>query len=79
MAYLIVQIPFGLVNGVLTSLPVVWYNDLENLGFRLVSIPVEDTMYNMLMLMMTVSYFEWLLKRRTRDFKSKLTSSQSYV
>jgi len=79
LAYLIVQIPFGLVNGVLTSLPVVWYNDLENLGFRLVSIPIEDTMYNMLMLMMTVSYFEWLLNRRKNAFKSKLTSSQSYV
>ena len=27
----------------------------------------------------TVSYFEWLLKRRKSAFKSKLTSSQSYV
>ncbi|MEO0583408.1 MAG: hypothetical protein AAF135_14380 [Bacteroidota bacterium] len=43
------------------------------------SIPIEDTMYNMLMLMMTVSYFEWLLNRRKNAFKSKLTSSQSYV
>ena len=39
--------PFLLVNGVLTGLldsvsPPVWYNDSENLGLRLMTIPVEE-------------------------------------
>ncbi|MEZ4686865.1 MAG: lycopene cyclase domain-containing protein [Bacteroidia bacterium] len=49
-----------LVNGVLTALPVVWYNDLENLNLsRLGSIPVEDPFYGMLLLLMNISLFEW--------------------
>lgn len=42
LAYLVHLVPFLLVNGVLTYLPIVWYNDSFNLGLRIVSIPVED-------------------------------------
>lgn len=63
LSYLVSLIPFFLVNGVLTALPVVRYNDLENLAIRLYTIPVEDTMYGLLLLLMTVSIFEWLQSR----------------
>lgn len=66
LAYLVCQIPFLFVNGVLTSLPVVWYNNGENLAIRLGTIPVEDTMYNMLLLLMNVNIYEWLLARRNK-------------
>lgn len=45
LTYLITLVPFFIINGVLTALPVVSYNDLENLGIRLHTIPVEDSVY----------------------------------
>ena len=63
LAYLVHLIPFLIVNGVLTYLPVVIYNDAYNLGLRIVTIPVEDTMYSMLMLMLTISVYEGLRQR----------------
>ena len=45
----ILLIPFFIVNGILTGTglaqPVVWYNNMENIGFRLLTIPIEDIFY----------------------------------
>ncbi|MAO10568.1 MAG: lycopene cyclase [Flavobacteriaceae bacterium] len=53
--YFIIFIPFFLVNGILTGTgiedQVVWYNDAENMGIRLLTIPIEDTIYNLGMLL----------------------------
>ncbi|TXK44461.1 lycopene cyclase domain-containing protein [Pontibacter qinzhouensis] len=66
LMYLVHLVPFLLVNGVLTYLPIVWYNNDYNLGLRIVSIPVEDTMYSMLMLLLTISVYEKLRQRQTK-------------
>lgn len=58
LSYMVCLLPFGIVNGVLTALPVVWYNDAENLGIRLGTIPADDLAYNMLLLLMTINLFE---------------------
>lgn len=61
-AYLISWLPFLLINGALTGnftkYPVVNYNATEIIGFRLTTIPIEDSMYNLLMLLIVVSVYE---------------------
>lgn len=69
VAYLIHLVPFLLVNGILTALPIVLYNDSENLGIRIYTIPAEDTMYSMLLLLMNILIFETL-----RNYKQLKTS-----
>lgn len=71
ISYLIILIPFLMVNGVLTAIPVVWYNDTENLGIRILSIlpypfsniPFEDIFYGMLLILMNISIYEKLRSR----------------
>jgi len=60
IAYLISLIPFLIVNGILTNLPVVEYNDLHNLGIKIINIPVEDFAYLFLLLLMNISIYEYL-------------------
>ena len=62
VAYVVIQIPFLIVNGFLTSIPVVTYNDAENLATRIYTVPVEDTFYGMLHIMMVIVGYEKLKK-----------------
>ena len=63
-AFVVLLVPFLIVNGILTGLftdePVVWYNDNENLGIRLGTIPLEDVVYGMLALLVPITIWEKL-------------------
>jgi lycopene cyclase domain-containing protein len=63
IAYAIIQIPFMVVNGLLTAIPVITYNDTENLGSRIYTIPAEDTFYGMLLIMFVIIIYEKLRER----------------
>jgi lycopene cyclase domain-containing protein len=58
-AYLLSIIPFLVVNGVLTSLPVVGYNNEENLAIRIYTIPVEDFAYLVNLLLINLNLYEF--------------------
>lgn len=62
LSYIVSLIPFFVVNGLLTGIPIVLYNDSENLGVRLFTIPIEDTMYSMLLFLMNVTLYEYFQK-----------------
>lgn len=64
LTFLVMLIPFFIVNGILTGSwidnQVVWYNDAENLGIRIRTIPVEDSIYAYSMILMNLFFFEYL-------------------
>ena len=47
-------IPFFIVNGLLTYIPIVQYNNMENTSIRIFTIPVEDMVYNLLLFLSNV-------------------------
>jgi len=69
--YVVILIPFFLVNGALTGFftetPVVWYNNEENMGIRLGTIPLEDTIYNLGMLLTVFWCAERFQRKKKRQ------------
>ncbi|WP_428224819.1 lycopene cyclase domain-containing protein [Flavobacterium sp.] len=76
LSFIIIYIPFFLVNsaltGMFTSEPVVFYDNTENLGIRIGTMPLEDSFYCFSMLYGSVLLFEFLRK------KWKYTTQLSY-
>ncbi|MBR8535526.1 lycopene cyclase domain-containing protein [Carboxylicivirga sediminis] len=72
LSYFIILPFFFLSNGILTGSfidePIVWYNNAENLGLRMGTIPVEDSVYGFLLVLMNIDLYEWL-KQRARHRK----------
>jgi len=71
LTFLFMLIPFFIVNGILTGTGIegniVWYNDAENLGIRLGTIPIEDSAYAFSMILLNL----WLFFRFSSDGGAK--------
>ncbi|MBS1521922.1 MAG: lycopene cyclase domain-containing protein [Bacteroidetes bacterium] len=67
VVYVILLIPFLIVNGVLTgtglSSPIVWYNASGIIGLRILTIPVEDVFYGMGLILANVWVYSAIRKR----------------
>lgn len=66
ITFMVILVPFLIVNGILTGSfidgEVVWYNNRENLGFRIFTIPVEDFAYAFSMVLYSLLLSEQLKK-----------------
>lgn len=69
LAYLVTLIPFMLVNSILTGSfidePIVKYNNEENLSIRIGTVPIEDTVYNLSMLLLINTVYEKVKENKT--------------
>ena len=67
LSFIVIYIPFFFVNSALTGSysdnSVVFYNDAENLGIRIGTMPLEDSFYCFSMLYGSVLVFEFLRKK----------------
>lgn len=66
-AYLLI-LPFfitsnGLLTGSLLDNPIVWYDNAENLGIRIFTIPVEDSIYGFVLIILNIYLFDLFQKK----------------
>ena len=64
-------LPFLIVNGLLTSIPIVIYNPIHILGIRLGSIPIEDILYGWTLLLSNIWAFEHQRSRALLNYAKK--------
>ncbi|WP_335964658.1 lycopene cyclase domain-containing protein [Galbibacter sp. PAP.153] len=71
LSFLVILIPFFIVNswltGLFTEMPIVYYNNEENLGIRLGAIPIEDIFYCFSLLYTSILLFEFFKKRPVKQ------------
>jgi lycopene cyclase domain-containing protein len=71
VAYFVHLIPFFIVNGILTGMatpsPVVIYNSHDIIGWRIGTIPIEDSIYALTCLLIPISIMEALLNKRYKN------------
>ncbi|MEO5912518.1 MAG: lycopene cyclase domain-containing protein [Pelobium sp.] len=70
IAYLVSLIPFYIVNGILTAIPIVSYNNAENIGFRVGTIPFEDHFYSMSLFLLNLLLFEYFRSKKVNGAHS---------
>jgi lycopene cyclase domain-containing protein len=72
-SFLLLLLPFYLVNGILTGMwlnePIVLYNNLENMNIRWNTIPLEDVFYAMLLLLTNIGLYEYFQSKSINAFK----------
>jgi len=71
VVFAVILVPFLIVNGVLTGTgldsPIVWYNEAEIIGWRILTIPVEDASYALAMLLLNVVLYQYFVNLFNRQ------------
>ncbi|RKE92165.1 lycopene cyclase domain-containing protein [Ichthyenterobacterium magnum] len=71
LTFLVMLIPFFIVNGILTGSfidnEIVWYNNNENLNLRLFTIPIEDTVYAFSLILINLALTDFFYKRFSKQ------------
>lgn len=67
LAFFVTLIPFLLFDGLITYLPIVSYDDEENMAIRVSTIPIEDFFYCLSLLLNTVLIMDYFKKRRSAN------------
>jgi len=57
------EYPFVNTHADFISEKIVWYNNQHNLGVRIFSMPLDDVSYGLSMLLLSISVYEWKLKK----------------
>lgn len=74
-SFMFILIPFVISNGILTGSflgrVVVYYNPDEHIGLRILTIPVEDVFYGMLLLLLNVYGYEYMLKKSGKNIRQQ--------
>lgn len=67
LTFLVMLLPFFIVNGVLTGSfieeQIVWYDNTQNMGIRMFTIPVEDSVYAFTMILTPLVLTEYFEKK----------------
>ena len=81
--YAILLFPFLIVNGILTGTgldsPVVWYNNEEIIGIRILTIPVEDIFYGMLLILLNLLIYQYIKRKRTAYKKDSFVTAKRSI
>jgi len=73
LSYVVSFVPFIVVNGFLTRIPVVWYNNAENMGIRITTVPLDDFIYLLGMLLPAFTIYHLLLRKyASEDLRQKM-------
>lgn len=75
LTYFLILPFFFISDGILTGSflvePIVWYNDAENLGIRIGNIPIEDSIYGLLLIFMNIELYRYFKNRKTKVLGEK--------
>ncbi len=72
IAWIVALLPMYFINGQLTGLPVLIYNNTENLGLRIGTIPFEDFFYNYLYMLWMIIAYEYFSSKSRNPSSSTL-------
>ncbi len=65
-AFLISIIPMLIINSILASKQVIYYNPDQQIDFTIMSSPIEDFLYNLTLLSVCIGLYEWFKRLNLR-------------